>query len=386
MSFNGMYRGGLMGSASPLARNAALVSFLAVTVLLHPNTPAQEMPYRGAYTTGMTFRQFTPKEPYNWRGAHGAQTHALSTVIWYPAESSATEKPVEIPGLTIFDLGSASQSAKIAAQPATFPLIVVSHGTGGSGLSMAWLGEALARHGYIAAAVNHPGNNAAEPYTVEGFSIWWERARDLSEVISDMLADSQFGSHIDAKRIGAAGFSLGGYTMIEIAGGLTDPQGFIAYCNSSKNDGICVSPPEFPTLLPDFRKLMQEHPEVLAHASDSYRDPRVRSVFAMAPALGPAFPTDGLKKISIPVEIVAGESDQNVPIASSARYFAANIPAAKLRIFQGAVAHYVFLDSCSDVGRKNVPMLCNDAPGVDRHGIHAQTIERAMSFFRDTLK
>jgi predicted dienelactone hydrolase len=132
--------------------------------------------------------------------------------------------------------------------------------------------------------------------------------------------------------------------------------------------------------------LIQEHPEVLAHASDSYRDPRVRAVFAMAPALGPAFPTDGLKKISIPVEIVADESDQNVPIASSARYFATNIPAGKLHIFPGAVAHYVFLDSCSDVGRKNVPMLCTDAPSVDRHRIHAQTIELAVSFFRDTLK
>ena len=372
-----------MGPTSALPRIAALVSLLAVTVLLRPNTPAQEKRYRGAYTTGMTIRRFTPKEPYNWRGA---QTHALSTVIWYPAVSSATEKPVEVTGLTIFDLGSASEGAKIAAKPASFPLIVISHGTGGSGLSMSWLGEALARHGYIAAAVNHPGNTGAEPYTVEGFSIWWERARDLSEVISGMLADSQFGSHIDAKRIGAAGFSLGGYTMIEIAGGITDAQGFLAYCDSGKNDGICVSPPEFPTLMPDFRKLMQEHPEVLAHASDSYRDPRVRSVFAMAPALGPAFPTDGLKRISIPVEIVAGESDQNVPISSSARYFATNIPAAKLHIFPGAVAHYVFLDSCSDVGRKNVPMLCTDAPSVDRHRIHAQTIELAVSFFRGTVK
>src|SRR5215831_15841739 len=97
MSFNGMYRGGWMGSTSALARIAALVSLPAVTVLLRPNTPAQEKPYRGAYTTGMTTRRFTPKEPYNWRGA---QDHALGTVIWYPAVSSATERPVEVTGLT----------------------------------------------------------------------------------------------------------------------------------------------------------------------------------------------------------------------------------------------------------------------------------------------
>jgi predicted dienelactone hydrolase len=343
----------------------------------------QEHAQPAAHRIGMTFRRFTPTEPYNWRGA---QTHTLSTVIWYPAESDATEKPVEIQGLTIFELGSAAQNAKIDAKPAKLPLIVVSHGTGGAGLSMAWLGEALAAHGYIAAAVNHPGNNAAEPYTVEGFSIWWERARDLSEVITAMLADSDFGSRIDSKRVGAAGFSLGGYTMIELAGGVTDVQGFVRYCDSGKDDGICVSPPEFPTLVRDFRKLIQERPEVLRHAGDSYRDLRVRSVFAMAPALGPAFPSSGLAKISIPVEIVAGESDRNVPIASSAKYFAATIPDAKLHIFPGAVAHYVFLDSRTEGGRKSASVLCNDATGVNRNAIHAKTVAFAADFFNRTLQ
>ncbi len=331
----------------------------------------------------MTFRRFTPKEPYNWRGA---QTHALTTVVWYPADASAVEAPVQIPGLSnIFVLGNAAQNAKIAAA-AKFPLIVVSHGTGGSGLSMAWLGRDLAARGYITAAVNHPGNTGAEPYTVEGFSIWWERARDLSEVINGMIADGHLGRYIDTMRIGAAGFSLGGYTMIEIAGGVTDVQGFIRFCDSGKGDGICVSPPEFPTLVQDFRRFIQEHPEELRQASDSYRDPRVRAIFAIAPALGPAFPADGLRKISIPVEILAGATDQNVPIESGAKYFAATIPGASLHIFPGKVAHYAFLDSCPESGKQAQPMLCTDAAGVDRDAIHAETVRLADDFFRATLR
>ena len=365
------------------ATKAILACALFCITLVSLSALAQNKPGDAPNKIGMTFRRFTPKEPYNWRGA---KTHALTTVVWYPAEPSATEKPVEIPGLTIFELGSAAQDAKPAAQPAKFPLIVISHGTGGSGLSMTWLGEALAAHGYIAAAVNHPGNNAAEPYTVEGFSLWWERARDLSEVITGMLADPEFGSHMDSNRIAAAGFSLGGYTMLEIAGGITDAQGFVRYCDKTGTDGICVSPPEFPTLVEDFRKLIRDQPEVLAHAGDSYRDPRVRSVFAMAPPLGPAFPVSGLKKISIPVEIVAGQSDQNVPIESSAKYFAANIPNAKLHIFPGNVAHYVFLDSCTENGHKTQKVLCTDGPGVNRDTIHQETSKMAINFFRRTLR
>lgn len=117
---------------------------------------------------------------------------------------------------------------------------------------LGWLGTALASHGYIVAAVNHPGNNGVEPYTVRGFSTWWERARDLNVVIDNLLTDPTLGSHIDNERIGAAGFSLGGYAMIEIAGGITDPAAFKEFCASPRADGICKSPPEFPTLVEDF--------------------------------------------------------------------------------------------------------------------------------------
>jgi predicted dienelactone hydrolase len=339
------------------------------------------------FKVGGTFRRFTPDTAYNWRGA---KTHALTVTVWYPAAASAVEHPVEIPGLSqLFVLGNAAQDASLASAPAKFPLIVLSHGTGGSAMIMAWLGAALAAKGYIAAAVNHPGNNGTEGYTTIGFSTWWERARDLSVVIDSMLADPMFAGHIDPSRIGAAGFSLGGYTMIEIAGGITEPEAFKEFCASPRADDICKSPPEFPTLLEDFEKLSKTDAEfqaALRHASDSYRDPRVRAAFAIAPALGPAFRPASLARIAIPVKIVAGRADANVPIASSAKYFAANIPGAELTIFPGNVAHYVFLDSCTEAGRKARPILCTDGEGVDREAIHANTAALAVEFFRATLK
>jgi predicted dienelactone hydrolase len=366
-------------------RNLALIAFLlppAFPRLAPPQTKSAAL-----FKVGTVNRSFTPKEPYNWRGA---QTHALLTTVWYPAASSAVEKPVQIPGMSqVFVTGSAAQDAGLAPSPTKFPLIVLSHGTGGSAMQVAWLGPELAAHGYIAAAVNHPGNNATEAYTALGFSTWWERARDLSVVIDNLLADATFGSRVDASRIAAAGFSLGGYTMIEIAGGITEPAAFLEFCASPRADGICKSPPEFPTLLEDFDKLSKTDADfqaALRHASDSYRDPRVRAVFAIAPALGPAFRSASLEKISIPVAIVAGEGDASVPIGSSAKYFAANIPGAKLTIFPGDVGHYVFLDSCTDAGQKTLTLLCTDGRGVDRDAIHAKTAALAVEFFAAALK
>jgi predicted dienelactone hydrolase len=342
-----------------------------------PRPPAQ-------FKVGMASRSFTPKEPYNWRGA---KTHALQTTLWYRAAESSNEQPLDIPGFSqMFVGGSVARDASLSASPAKFPVILISHGTGGTALSVAWLGAALAKRGYIVAGVNHPGNNATEPYTVEGFSTWWERARDLSTVLDFLLADPTLSGRIDQKRIGAAGFSLGGYTMIEIAGGITEPAAFTDFCALPHADNICKSPPEFPTLVEDFQKLSKSNPEFLQHASDSYRDSRIRAAFAIAPALGPAFRPASLAKISVPVEIVAGEGDTNVPIASSAKYFAANMPGAKLVILPGNIAHYVFLDTCTDRGRQARPDLCVDGPGVDRDAVHAKVAGLAADFFAAALK
>jgi predicted dienelactone hydrolase len=314
------------------------------------------------------------------------------TQIWYPAEQEAVEQPQWIgpPNAPLFSAGKAAPDAKVASGRAKFPLIVLSHGTGGSAPVVAWVGTALAAQGYIVAAVNHPGNNALEQYTPQGFLLWWERAKDISIVIDQMLVDSTFGGRIDAGRIGAAGFSLGGYTVIELAGGTTERSAYLDFCKSPKADNICKAPPEFPGNLFDVSgelgKTDSEYRDSVNRSSDSYRDPRIRAVFAMAPALGPAFTPAGLAKISIPVEIVAGASDSNVPIESSARYFAAHILHAKLTIFPGAVGHYDFLDSCTDQGRKTLALLCEDAPGVDRDGIHERTIEMVVRFFGAHLR
>jgi predicted dienelactone hydrolase len=342
------------------------------------------------FPVGVSQQTFHPPGPYNWRGAN---TKALLVTVWYPAEAGSKELPQFIGSsdAPFALMGRAALDASLPATSQRFPLIVLSHGTGGTAGTLAWLGTELAAHGYIAAAVNHPGNTGVEAYTTQGFVLWWERAHDLSVLIDNMLADSNFGNRIDPKRIGAAGFSLGGYTMMEIAGGITDPSLFRDFCKSPRADGICKDPPEFPGLIEKFSNAAETaktDPEMqssLAHASDSYRDPRVRAVFAMAPALGPAFRPASLKKISIPVAIVAGTADTNVPIASSAQFFAREIPGAKLTQLTG-VTHYVFLFTCGDAGKKARPVMCTDPPGVDRDAVHAKTAGLALEFFGKNLK
>ena len=84
--------------------------------------------------------------------------------------------------------------------------------------------------------------------------------------------------------------------------------------------------------------------------------------------------------------ILAGAADAIVPVGSSARAYAAQIPRAEMTIFPGEVGHFVFMPSCTDAGRAAFPKLCVDAPGVDRDAIHAETVHLAEAFFARYLR
>lgn len=344
---------------------------------------SQTKPEQPVHPVGFRLLQFPAPKDYNWRDS---KTHSLSGVVWYPAASGVheTDQYIGPPDAPLFYAGRAAQDGKLAPASGKYPLVALSHGTGGSALQMAWLGTYLASRGYIAAAVNHPGNNAVTGYTTQGFIEGWERAKDISTVISDMLADPGFDSAIDPHRIGAAGFSYGGYTMLELAGARTDWQKLWTWCQTTK--GAC-DPPEMPTLLQQFTAI-EGQPDVeasLKHAGDLYRDPRIRAVFAIAPAVAAAFSTESLANIQIPVEIVAGAADRIAPPAQNAEYFAARIKGAALTILPGGVGHYTFLDPGTAAGKKQLPQLFVDNPGVNREAVHKQVADMAVAFFSQQL-
>jgi predicted dienelactone hydrolase len=251
-------------------------------------------------------------------------------------------------------------------------------------LQLGWLATYLASQGYIVAAVNHHGNNGLEPYVPKGFLHYWERPQDLTVVLNQLLAVSIFGAHINPNQIGAAGFSLGGYTVIAMAGGITNIQLLINDFRKLGFDIETAIPPEFTdhsAFMKEFDSLSDQTPA----ANASYRDQRIKAVFTLAPVLGAAFSPQGLSLIDIPVKIIVGEADQFAPASANAAYFANHIRNSELTILE-KVSHYTFLAEATDAGKRELPMLCLDAEGVNRVSIHQLVNERAIEFFNENLK
>ena len=335
---------------------------------------------------GMAMRDFVDETRKNWQGTG---PRPLKTAIWYPAARASKEEATfnGPPEKQVFVSYLVAKDAQISRKPQKYPLILLSHGTGGSASAMMWLGYYLASRGYMVAAINHHGNTREEAYAAQGFLLYWERPKDLTAVLDRLLSDPVFGERIDRNRIGAAGFSLGGYTVIAIAGGIFSQETYDAFCNSPEKDFTCAPQFEFPEAQTKIEELKKTDPvvqEAFLHSGDSCRDKRIRGVFAISPALGSGFTKAGLSAISIPVYIVIGKADAIASIATNAQRYASLIKGARLQVLPGKIGHYTFLAECTPYGKKT-NSLCMDSEGVDRAAAHQRVRELAFNFFEQIL-
>ena len=366
------------GAGSALWASAVLIGVLCANAAI-------------AGAVGEVHRHYVDEQRRSW---DGKGPRPLETSVWYPTTAAAPSQD-EHSQSGLFKMPPVVEDAPLAAAKTKHPLIVISHGTGGCASGMLWLGHHLAASGYVVAAVNHHGNTCGESKPdPRGYLLWWERPQDLRIMLDRVLADPMFASHIDTRRIGAAGFSLGGYTVIAIAGGRLDRPRYLDFCASSARDFTCGPQPEYPQAPRLFEQLEKTDPvvqEALRHSGDSYQDPRVRAVFALAPVFGSGFAAEDVANIRIPMEIVVGAGDTVAPPATNAAQYASLIHDARLIVLPGKVAHYDFVPACTDEGihmavQMNIERLCHDDPSVDRRAVQEEVSSLALEFFNRKLR
>lgn len=291
-------------------------------------------------------------------------THVPAAVV-YPAADGAdtSSKPRS-------DDVDAHIDAPIAA--GRHPLIVLSHGHGGDMYGHRDLAEALARHGYIVVAPEHAGDTWRDQSGFGTDRVLLGRAWQASAVLSAVLADAAVSPYVDPARIGAAGFSAGGYTTLLLLGATPDFSRFGTFCKAHPGTPqICDGP-----------KASRLH--TIDHPPPT-RDPRIRAGFAMAP-LSLIFDQAGLSDVRAPVFLYAAERDDVLLPDSNARAIKPWLPnLVAYREVPGA-GHFVFLAPCSPELTKKIPEICIDAPGIDRVAVHRQVAADAIGFFDAQLK
>ncbi|MEW6186200.1 MAG: hypothetical protein AB1585_10730, partial [Thermodesulfobacteriota bacterium] len=125
--------------------------------------------------------------------------------------------------------------------PGPAPILLLSHGMGGSKTSSNWMGRYLASHGYICIFLTHFGSDNSLLDFSKGiqenveklFQAFWgmkdtlDRPQDIIFVLDSLqkIESSRpvLKGKMDLKKIGLAGHSFGAFTALSVAGGYAEP-------------------------------------------------------------------------------------------------------------------------------------------------------------------
>lgn len=322
----------LLGAAPPLAQ-------------ARPAAPATSSP-----ATDVGFRVVTASDP---------QGPPIKIGIWYP-----TSAPATAPARGMDDLPVAA-NGPVAGE--RLPLVVMSHGNGG------WFGGhydtaiALAKAGFVVAALTHTGDNYEDQSRATDMA---NRPRQIHVLIDYMLADWIDHDRLDPDRVGAFGFSSGGFTVLAAAGGELDGARIQPHCRDHPTHYDC--------------KLMLRAPPSPGGFGGWVHDDRIRAVVSAAPALGYAFKAETLKGLGRPVQLWRAEDDEILPDPFHASAVRASLPNADYRVVAKA-RHFDFLTPCTDHTRKTLAFLCNSDPGFDRAAFHRDFNASVTAFFKANL-
>lgn len=288
--------------------------------------------------------------------------------IWYPSggggeETVFAENPV-------FEGISAAMSAEV--QDGKHPVVLFSHGMGGTTRAQAWLASGLADRGAIVVTVNHANSTWGDYDMADGVK-HWTRVADLSAALDALLADPTFTQHVDSSRIMAAGFSYGGWTALSMGGLRGNLAGIVGTCTEQ------IDTMEACDMLLSEEVNMQSNDPVIWNAN--YADARITQVVAIDPGfVWGLTPADAATLIPDVLLIGLGGAEDRMSATDFDESGLADLlPDAQFAQFDPAF-HFTAMPICKPEGEailieeKDDP-VCTDPEGTDRSGVHAGIVD-----------
>lgn len=283
----------------------------------------------------------------------------MAVALWYPTTARAW--PTTFVGGTLL-----SVAADGPVREGRWPVVVLSHGNGGSATSHADLAMALADAGYIVAAPTHPGDNFADASRQGAPTLFSDRAAQLRATLDYLSREWSGREHVDTDRAGLFGMSAGAFTALTLAGGRPDLALIPAHCAQAP-EFICEALAQVGSPL-----------RTGADGGPFAADPRFRAAVVAAPGLGFTLAGDGLADVQVPVQVWSGDADDTVPYASNAGLVVAGLgPRAEAHRLAGA-SHVSFLAPC---GLLKPPAFCTDPAGFDRRAAHQAMNAEIIRFY-----
>ncbi len=244
------------------------------------------------------------------------------------------------------------------AATANKPLIVFSHGFGSIRTDLRYLAEHLASHGYVVAALEHPGSNEASSKVVsKGKKLlvepqeFLDRPRDISFVLDELeklnqTANNPLQGKLATTNAMVVGYSFGGGTALALAGGELQIENLKQRCQqklgkTNLSEGLqCVA-------------------QALPEKTYQLRDVRIKQAIALNPTTSFMFGETGLTKVQIPTLILSSSADKITPALTEQVMGFAKIPSPKWLVGVVGATHLSVIDPSITPYQEGKPPILN---------------------------
>lgn len=310
---------------------------------------------------------------------NNTEGRSLEVAVWYP---SAEKGVVEQVGENAAFVGTPVVKNALPVS-GRHPLLLLSHGYGGNWGNTGWLAHAMAARGYIVAAPNHPGTTTRNRDAVQASKLWL-RPQDLIVVMNNLIASPSIAGDIDQQRIAAAGHSLGGWTVMALAGARFSTSRLSKDCENHTLLGACkVASP-----------LGITKPGAADRLAADLSNARIKAVVSLDLGLARGFTPQSLAGIRLPVLVMAAQANSDdVPAQLESGYLMRFLPADRAQFVSVAGAtHFSFMQLCKPGAQalieEDAPgegVVCQDGARASREQIHHQLINQISHFLDRAL-
>jgi predicted dienelactone hydrolase len=188
-----------------------------------------------------------------------------------------------------------------------------------------------------------------------------------------MLKNWQGRGLIDPERIGAFGFSMGGFTVLTAVGAQADLRIIPRHCAES---------PEFACEV--LRNARSPFLKPGPSAGEFEPDPRIKAAVVAAPGFGFTMARTRPDAVQVPVQLWSADKDDSVPYATNAGLVRAALGSnVEFHAVPGA-GHFSFLAPCSIIAPR-LP-VCAEQGDFDRSAFHESMNASVLAFFNRNLK
>lgn len=262
------------------------------------------------------------------------------------------------------------------------PVIVFSHGFGSVRTELRYLAEHLASHGYVVAALEHPGSNEANTnLALQGKTRimkpqeFLNRPQDISFVLDELeklnqTANNPLAGKLATTNAMVVGYSFGGGTALAIAGAELQLERLKQRC---KKNLTSLS------LAENMQCIAQELPE----NRYQLRDTRIKQAIALNPTTSLMFGETGLTKVQVPTLVLAGSADKTTPALTEQIVGFDKIPSPKWLVGILGGTHLSVKDpskTLDQIGQPNTPITGGEVVGEQAADVRKYLKAIALAF------